>query len=155
MTKGKNNITGVTGEYFVCAELGYRNILAIPTPKNNPLFDLLAADLQAERIVAIQVKTMSKGNKQGWRLNKGIIIPKNNPNLFAILVNLKNDGGCDYYIFRYDELSKKVRENYEDYLSTNKRDGTPRKDVDFRWFNLKEFTAEDHLRKNDWSVLGF
>ena len=107
MTKGKNNITGVTGEYFVCAELGYRNILAIPTPKNNPLFDLLAADLQAERIVAIQVKTMSKGNKQGWRLNKGIIIPKNNQNLFAILVNLKNDGGGDYYIFRYDELSKK------------------------------------------------
>ena len=38
--RNSNNITGVTGEYYVCAELGYRGILAIPTPKNNPLFDL-------------------------------------------------------------------------------------------------------------------
>lgn len=30
----KNNITGVTGEYFVSAELGKRNILALTTPKN-------------------------------------------------------------------------------------------------------------------------
>ena len=56
--KGNNNITGVTGEYYVCAELGYRGILAIPTPKNNPLFDLLAADLDAEKIIAIQVKML-------------------------------------------------------------------------------------------------
>lgn len=31
----KNNITGVRGEYFVAAELGKRDILALTTPKNN------------------------------------------------------------------------------------------------------------------------
>ena len=35
--QNSNNITGVTGEYYVCAELGYRGILAIPTPKNNTI----------------------------------------------------------------------------------------------------------------------
>ncbi len=153
--KGKNNITGVTGEYFVCAELGYRNILAIPTPKNNPLFDLLATDLEAERIVAIQVKTMSKNNKQGWRLGKGITVRKNNPNLFTILVNLKEGGVCDYYVYQYDELSEKIEKTYQIYISTKKKDGNARKEVDFRWFNLNDFTLEDHNKKNDWSVLGF
>lgn len=33
----KNNITGVTGEYFVAAELGKRNILALTTPKKQPV----------------------------------------------------------------------------------------------------------------------
>ena len=42
MPPKSNNLTGVTGEYFVCAELGKRGILALLTPKNNPLFDVVA-----------------------------------------------------------------------------------------------------------------
>ena len=38
------NMIGVAGEYYVCAELCRRNILALVTPKNNPLFDIVAAD---------------------------------------------------------------------------------------------------------------
>ena len=35
-------MVGVTGEYYVCAELGKKGILALLTPKNNPLFDIVA-----------------------------------------------------------------------------------------------------------------
>jgi len=35
MAKRSNNLVGVTGEYFVCAELGKRGILALLTPKKN------------------------------------------------------------------------------------------------------------------------
>lgn len=153
--KSSNNITGVTGEYYVCAELGYRGILAIPTPKNNPLFDLLATDLSANQIIAIQVKTMSKGNKQGWRLNKDICLRKNNPNLYVVLVNLLEEGKCDYYIYPYDTLSKKVEKTYSNYIKTPKRDGTQRKEVDFRWFNHNDFDQSDLNRKNNWSLLPF
>lgn len=59
MPPKSNNLTGVTGEYFVCAELGKRGILALLTPKNNPLFDVVAVSLDAKRTVTIQVKTMS------------------------------------------------------------------------------------------------
>jgi len=69
MAKRSNNLVGVTGEYFVCAELGKRGILALLTPKNNPLFDLVVAvSPEASRTVTIQVKTMSERNNQGWRL---------------------------------------------------------------------------------------
>jgi len=44
MAKKSNNLVGVTGEYFVCAELGKRGILALLTPKNNPLFDKIAVN---------------------------------------------------------------------------------------------------------------
>ena len=150
----KNNITGVTGEYFVSAELGKRNILALTTPKNNPLFDLVAVTLDGEKSVFIQVKTMSIGNKQGWKLGKDICVRKNNRNLFTILVNLTDDN-VDYYIYEYDVLSEIVENTYVKYMSTLKRDGLARKDVAFRWHDFKFFTEQDHLRKNNWSILGF
>ena len=37
-----NNLVGTAGEYFVCAELCRRGYLALLTPKNNPLFDVIA-----------------------------------------------------------------------------------------------------------------
>ena len=62
------NMTGIAGEYYVCAELCRRNILALVTPKNNPLFDVVAADPLGRRTVAIQVKTMSLRNERGWKV---------------------------------------------------------------------------------------
>ena len=60
MTKQSNNFVGVTGEYYVCAKLGKRGILALITPKKNPLFDIVAVSQDAKRMVSIQVKTMSE-----------------------------------------------------------------------------------------------
>lgn len=150
----KNNITGVTGEYFVAAELGKRNILALSTPKNNPLFDLVAVSLDGTKTAFIQVKTMSIGNNQGWKLGSDICIRKNNPNLFTVLVNIKEDE-VEYFIYEYDELAAIVESNYSKYILTPKRDGSIRKDVSFRWHDFKFFTEKDHLRKNNWDILGF
>src|SRR5436309_1016205 len=59
------NMIGVAGEYYVCAELCRRNILALVAPKNNPLFDVIASDPSGRRSVAIQVKTMAIENEGG------------------------------------------------------------------------------------------
>jgi len=67
-TKISNILVGTTGEYLVCAELGKMGILAVLTPKNNPLFDIVAISNDARKSVAIQVKTMSQNNNQGWKL---------------------------------------------------------------------------------------
>ena len=154
MAKNSNNLTGVTGEYFVCAELGKRGILALLTPKNNPLFDVVAVTADALRTVTIQVKTMSQGNNQGWKLGVDICTKKNNPLLYTILVNLTGSQ-IDYYIYEYDVLSEKVKNLYADYLLKPKRDGGIRKDIAFRWFNLNEFEADDIQRKNNWDILKF
>lgn len=152
--KNSNNLVGVTGEYYVCAELGKRGILALLTPKNNPLFDVVAVSPDARRIINIQVKTMSERNKQGWKLGMDICNIKNNPLLYTILVNL-TEHQIEYYIYEYDILSKRIQEVYLDYLTTPKRDGGTRKDINFRWFDLKMFTENDLLRKNNWEILGF
>jgi len=154
MAKKSNNLVGVTGEYYVCAELGKRGILALLTPKNNPLFDIVAVSPDASRTVTIQVKTMSEGNTQGWKLGVDICNRKNNPLLFTVLVNLA-EREINYYIYEYDVLSEKVETLYADYLQKPKRDGGQRKDIKFRWFNLNEFTEKDNQRKNSWDILGF
>jgi hypothetical protein len=153
--KISKNMVGTAGEYYVCAELCRQNILALITPKNNPLFDIVAADPLGKRTVSIQVKTMSLHNKQGWRLSIDICTKRGNPNLFVVLVNLKSDGTTDYYIYEYDALSERVSEVYAKYMSVPKRDGTQHKDVDFRWFDFKYFTDEDYQRLNKWGILGF
>lgn len=154
-TKISKNLVGVAGEYYVCAELCRRGILALVTPKNNPLYDIVAANPLGSRSVSIQVKTMSLQNKQGWRLNKEICIKQDNPNLFVVLVKLNDDGTNDYYVYRHDDLSDRVSSLYSDYMTKPKRDGSLRKDVDFRWFDLKNFTDEDRSNRNNWQILGF
>lgn len=53
MPKKSNHLVGVTGKYFVCAELGKLSILALLTPKNNPLFDIVAVSSDATKTVTI------------------------------------------------------------------------------------------------------
>lgn len=154
MAKQSNNLVGVTGEYFVCAELGKRGILALITPKNNPLFDIVAVSQDAKRMVSIQVKTMSEKNIQGWKLGKDVCERRNNANLYTVLVNLTGKQ-VDFYIYEYDILSERVEKAYEKYLARPKRDGGQRKDIEFRWYDLKFFTEDDNARKNNWNILKF
>jgi hypothetical protein len=98
------NLVGVAGEYYVCAELCRQGILALITPKNNPLYDIVAADPLGSRSVSIQVKTMSLQNKQGWRLNKDICVKRN-----------------DYYIYERDDLAQRISCLYSDYMKKPKR----------------------------------
>jgi len=148
-----NNLTGNAGEYFVCSELSKLNILPLITPKNNPLFDVIATNEDGSKHVAIQVKTMGLQNEQGWKLSKQIIVKKNNPNLFMVLVNLKTDAQNTFYVYQYDDFVERVNQVYSQYINTPKRDGNPRKDVSFRWYDYKNFTDDDSRRKNDWSLI--
>jgi hypothetical protein len=146
---------GNAGEYYVCAELCKRNILALITPKNNPLFDIVASDPEGKRSIAIQVKTMGTTNKQGWKLGLDITKKQRNPRLYVVLVNMHNDKPNDYYIYKFDDLSDRINQVYDEYISTPKKDGTPKKDINFRFFDFKYFKRKDRNRLNKWSILGF
>jgi len=151
--KNSNSLVGTTGEYLVCAELGKKGVLAVLTPKNNPLFDIVAISKDAQKSIAIQVKTMSEHNKQGWKFTK-FDKEQNNPKLFVVLVNILVEN-ADFYIYEHDELTKRVEEEYQKYIEKPKRNGEPRKDVGFRWFDLVNFTENDKSKKNNWKILGF
>ncbi|MCC6544801.1 MAG: aspartate-ammonia lyase [Nitrospirae bacterium] len=148
-----NNLISVAGEYFVCAELGRLGYLALLTPKNNPLFDVVVTNQPGTRTVSLQVKTRSMSNKAGWKLGRDIETKQNNPNLYVALVELKESGMPDVWIYEYDTLAERVSGQFKKYIGKAKKDGQPRKDPGFRWHDLKQFTADDNDRKNAWTII--
>ncbi len=148
-----NNLVGTAGEYFVCAELCRRGYLALITPKNNPLFDVIASTQDGSKTASIQVKTRSIRNTQGWKLGKDITVKRNDQGLFVVLVNLEEDGLPEFYIYEYDALAGIVDQNYKSYMATPKRDGTKHQDVGFRWHDTKLFTEDDRNRKGNWEPI--
>src|SRR5437667_10661532 len=88
----RSNLVGTAGEYYVCAELCRLGFLALLTPKNNPIFDVVATNTDGSRTVSIQVKTRSIRNMQGWKLGAGMASSAKNEQLFVVLVNLKEQG---------------------------------------------------------------
>lgn len=152
-TSSQNNLVGTAGEYYVCAELCRRGFLALLTPKNNPLFDVVATSLDGSKTVSIQVKTRSVHNKQGWKLGTDIASPEHSKGLFVVLVNLYETGLPDFYVYEHAVLSGRVQHVYTAYMAKPKRDGTAKQEVGFRWFDEVSFTADDKSRKNNWQPI--
>lgn len=151
--RSANNLVGTAGEYYVCAELCRRGHLALLTPKNNPLFDVVATNPDGSRSVSIQVKTRSVHNNQGWKLGTDITKDMDPFGLFVVLVNLAASGLPDFYVYEYPVLSRRVAEVYHTYINKPKRDGSPRKEVGFRWFDEVSFNEDDRSRKNNWQPI--
>jgi len=130
--------------------MGY---LALLTPKNNPLFDVVATNVDGTTSVSIQVKTRSVDNNQGWKLGNQIS-PTDTPGVpFIVLVNLHKDKLPDFYVYRYFEFASRVSEVFQTYIAKPKRSGEPRKDPRFRWFDEINFTEADRARMNNWQPI--
>ena len=147
------NLRGAAGEYFVCAELCRLGYLALLTPKNNPLFDVVATTPEGDISVSIQVKTRSIHNKQGWKLGAHFTSGPSPKNLFVVLVNLKEAGIPDFLVYDHATLAERVNSVYSAYIGKPKRDGQPRKEVGFRWFDEVSFTDSDRASINNWQPI--
>ena len=148
-----NTLVGTAGEYYVCAELCRRGYLALLTPKNNPLFDVVATNVDGTTSVSIQVKTRSAHNKQGWKLNKQVSAEKTPGVPFVVLVNLHEEDPPDFFIYPFSEFAARVRDVFDKYMSKLKRSGEVRKDPGFRWFDEVNFTEADRARRNNWQPI--
>src|SRR2546430_17342619 len=93
--EGSNSLTGTAGEYYVCAELCRLGFLALLTPKNNPLFDVVVTNVNGSKSVSIQVKTRSTTNTQGWKLSKLLSASETPGDPFVGLVDLLTDGNTE------------------------------------------------------------
>lgn len=148
-----NTLVGTAGEYHVCAALCMQGFLALMTPKNNPLFDVVATSPDGSRSVSIQVKTRSVRNKQGWKFGAAFGSNANAPALYVVLVNLHATSLPDFYIYEYAEITQRVSQTYDEYIVKPKRDGSARKEVGFRWFDEVSFKPSDTSRKNNWGSI--
>lgn len=141
-------IAGVSGEYFVCGELGKIGILALLTPKNNPLFDIVATDRAGDKYIFISIKTMGIENKDGWFLSKEYLKKRGNPNFYVVLVNLKIGQPNDYYVYLFDDLVDRITSK----LAKMKDKGSKQKNKIIT-LRLIDFKPDDHRKKNDWKLI--
>lgn len=153
IARNSNTLVGTAGEYYVCAELCRLGYLALLTPKNNPLFDVVATNVDGTTSISIQVKTRSVHNKQGWKLNKQVSATDTPGVPFVVLVNLHEQKPPDFYIYRFSEFASRVVEIFENFIAIPKRSGELRKDPGFRWFDEINFTEADRARMNNWQPI--
>ncbi len=126
-------LTGVSGEYFVAAELSRRGYIASITLRNTKGIDILASNEDASKSVGIQVKT-NQGKRKAWLLNKkaeGYF----EKDLFYIFVNLKGEGEKpDFYVVPSKVVADFAREDHKKWLETPGKRGQEHKVTSMRMF---------------------
>jgi hypothetical protein len=66
-----NQLVGNTGLFYVCYELSKRGWNCLPTTRNARGVDIIIYDLDGERKLTIQVKTLSKKKSRTFRFKVG------------------------------------------------------------------------------------
>ncbi len=138
---------GVSGEYFVAAELSRRGYVASLTLRNTRGIDILASNRDATKSVGIQVKTR-QGTQQDWILNKKAQVDLAG-NLFYVFVSLHNEGQPQFHVVPRREVANYVRVSHRRFLATPGRAGQQHRDTDMRHF--KDPQAK---YRNRWDLLG-
>jgi len=145
-------ITGVSGEYFIAAELSRRGWIAVLTLKNTPNIDLIASTPDGKRTINVQVKTRSVGNRQGWILNESIetIVP--GKNFYIAFVDLKGiDSQPDYYIIPRNLFAKWIAKRHQEWLARPGKHGKAHVDNPIRAFDKPQF-QEFEKYHNNWKI---
>lgn len=98
------NSSGLSGEYFVAAELYRRGFSVGMTIGNAKAVDLFAE--KDGKMYKIQVKTIRNKKSVGWPLMKDAV----HMDVIYILVNLNDINQPDYYILTPTEVLEKIQQ---------------------------------------------
>ncbi len=142
--KLSTTLTGISGEYFVAAELSRHGFIAAITLRNTRGIDILVSRPRGKKSAAIQVKAMQDA-RGTWLLNKSDETPKGE-NHYYVFVDLNGvNGHPDYFIVEGNVVAKWCAESHQKWLKGTKRDGGARKDSTIRNFSP---SIEHHNRWN-------
>lgn len=141
------NLSGITGEYFVAAELSRRGFIASLTLKNTQGIDILVSTIGVERSYAVQVKT-TQGKKKEWMLNEKSEKLKDE-NFFYIFVRLKNENEVpDYHIVPSRIVANQIKKDHLIWLNTPGKKGQKRNDS-----KMRKFRDYDDKYLGSWDLL--
>ncbi len=126
-------LCGISGEYFVAAELSKRGYIASITLRNTRGVDILASNVETSRTAAIQVKT-NQGSKKAWILNEKAE-KFSSPNHYYVFVSLRTTTGYpEFHIVPSSEVARYVKEGHSSWLRTPGKKGQIHKDTPMRQF---------------------
>lgn len=141
-------LSGISGEYFVAAELSRLGYIASITLRNTRGVDILASNQTSTRTVAIQVKT-TRTNKPVWMMNVKAEEFKG-PNHFYVFVNLRGEKQRpDFHIVPCKDVANFVTKEHRKWLETPGVKGQKHNETKMRKF---EDRSSRYLEK--WDLLG-
>lgn len=139
--------SGISGEYLAAGELSRRGYIASLTLRNSKGVDILVANADASKSLAVQVKT-NQGAQKWWLLNKKAE-DFHAKNLFYIFVNLNNGQPPEFFVVPSKIVAGFIKENHVTWLKTPGKRGQPHKDNPMR-----AFIDKDQKYLNRWDLLG-
>jgi hypothetical protein len=140
-------LAGVSGEYFVAAELSRRGYICSVTLKNTKGIDILVCNEDATKTLGIQVKT-NQINRSEWVLNEKSekLIDEN---ILYVFVNLKSLNDLpEYYIVPSHIVAHYVSTNHKLWLSEKGKNGQQRNDS-----SMRKFKDVDKVYLGRWDLL--
>lgn len=142
-----SGLSGVSGEYFVAAELSRRGYIASITLRNTKGVDILCSNADVSRQFGIQVKTNKRSNRE-WVLNSKAESYFAD-NLFYVFVNLHGaQKAPDYFIVPSSEVALQAKSTHEVWLNTPGRNGRTHNDN-----TLRHFTDLEEKYLGRWDLL--
>jgi hypothetical protein len=144
-------LSGVSGEYFVAAELSRRGFVASITLRNTRGIDILASNANATKSVGIQVKTRQDAGTEWVLTKKAEELPEGDvaQNLFYVFVSLNGRAAPSFHIVSRKEVAKYIRDNHQQWLNTPGRDGRAHQDNPMR-----KFSDPAGRYRDAWDALG-
>ena len=140
-------LAGVSGEYFVAAELSRRGYICSVTLKNTRGIDILVCNEDATKTLGVQVKT-NQINKREWVLNEKSEKMADDT-LFYVFVNLiARDKLPEFYIVPSKVVAEYTSTNHRKWLETKGKNGQKRNDSSMRKF---QDNKQEYLNK--WDLL--
>jgi hypothetical protein len=129
-------LTGVSGEYFVAAELSRRGYVASITLRNTRGIDILASNADATKSVGIQVKTRQDAGTEWVLTKKAEDLPEGDvaENLFYVFVSLNGGAAPSFHIVSRRKVAQYIKANHQQWLRTPGRGGRAHVDNPMRKF---------------------
>jgi hypothetical protein len=140
-------LAGVSGEYFVAAELSRRGYICSVTLKNTKGIDILVCNEDSTKTLGIQVKT-NQINKREWMLNEKSE-KMIDSNIMYVFVNLISQNILpEFYIVPSKVVSDYITNDHKKWLSTIGKNGQKHNDS-----TMRKFKDIEQVYLNRWDLL--
>jgi hypothetical protein len=139
---------GVSGEYFVAAELSRRGYSCSITIKNTKGVDILVSSPNSKKLIGIQVKS-NQTTRKAWVLNEKAeeFIGDNLFYVFADNVGEPNTLPV-YYIVPSGEVADQVKEGHREWLEKPGIRGQAHQDNPIR-----KFRDDEQKHRDGWHLI--
>ena len=119
-----NALIGAAGVHYIVSELSKRGLIALPTIRNTPGFDVLVPSLDGSWNANLQVKT-SKDKVNFWPVGKKYDSFKGDNNYYMFLRYIRKEEKFEIFLEPAKKVAEKVKIKIEEGRKRGCKDWSP------------------------------